>query len=155
MALVLAVRPQDVERSLDLAAGPAEVESRPQRATPVDVRLEPAANRHVEFTVDIQPLLTRSCVGCHGDQDPESSFSLTSRQSLLRGGDSELPAIVPGASQDSPLVRYAASLVEQMEMPPLDKRSEYPAFSAAEIALLRAWIDQGAVWPEAESPTGQ
>jgi hypothetical protein len=31
-----------------------------------------------------------------------------------------------------------------MEMPPLEKRKEFPALTKDQIALLRAWIDQGA-----------
>jgi hypothetical protein len=101
----------------------------------------------VDFAGDVRPLLARSCLGCHGDKEPESNFSLTSRAALLRGGDSDLPAIIPGSSVDSPLIRFAAGLVEKMEMPPVDSRDKYPSLTAEELALLRGWIDQGARWP--------
>jgi Planctomycete cytochrome C len=101
----------------------------------------------VDFAGEVRPLLARSCLGCHGDKEPKSNFSLTSRAALLRGGDSDLPAIIPGASVDSPLIRFAAGLVEKMEMPPVDSRDKYPSLSAEELALLRGWIDQGARWP--------
>ena len=145
MALVLAVDPDDVERLNDdrIAESPGERSS--PEGTPS--ALVPAATRTVDFAEDIEPLLARSCLGCHGDEDPESNFSMTSRANLIRGGDSELPALVPGASDKSPLVRFAAGLAPELEMPPLESRDEYPDFSDQEIALLRAWIDQGAEWP--------
>jgi hypothetical protein len=60
----------------------------------------------------------------------------------LAGGDIG-SAIVPGKSEQSPLVRYVSGVVEPT-MPPGEKR-----LSAAEIGILRAWIDQGATWPAA------
>jgi hypothetical protein len=32
-------------------------------------------------------------------------------------------------------------------MPPKAGRERFPALSADEVALFRAWIDQGAEWP--------
>ena len=152
MALVLAVQPNDVARLnsplATTAATRRDQEASPEKSTekaPPD--LVPAATRSVDFANDIKPLFARSCLGCHGEKDAEANFSLTSRAALIRGGDSELPAIVPGASHDSQLVRFAAGVVQEMEMPPLDSRDKYPPLSKQEIALLRAWIDQGAVWP--------
>jgi hypothetical protein len=147
MALVLALDPQEVAQldRLHIAATPDKTERREKPAS-IPVRLVPAAARIIDFERDIKPILARSCLDCHGDEKPKSNFSLTSREALLRGGDSELPAIVPAASQDSPLVRFAANLVPKMEMPPLSSRQKYPALSDDEISLLRAWIDQGAKW---------
>ena len=34
-----------------------------------------------------------------------------------------------------------------MEMPPLPKRDKFAAFTKDEVALVRAWIEQGAIWP--------
>ncbi len=144
MALVLAVDPGEVARLNvpRLAEAPVEKD---RRASPEKLaQLVPAATRSVDFSKDIEPLFARSCVGCHGEKKPKSNFSLTSRAALLRGGDSELPAMLPGNSHDSPVVRFAAGVVPEMEMPPLKSRDEYPPLSKEEIALLRAWIDQGA-----------
>jgi len=147
MALVLTVDPDDVVRlnSPRVAESVSEPASTPDAAPK---ELAPAATRTVDFAKDIQPLLARSCLGCHGETDAESNFSLTSRAAMIRGGDSELPAVLPGDSGKSPLVRFAGGVVADLEMPPLDAREKYPALSDQEIGLLRAWIDQGAVWSE-------
>jgi hypothetical protein len=63
---------------------------------------------------------------------------------MIKGGESGDAAIIPGKSAESLLIHYVADLVEDMEMPPTDKRDKYPALKKEQIALLRAWIDQGA-----------
>ncbi len=152
MALVLAIEPEDVARWNIPPVAEAETKlSQEASAKPVSTDLVPAATRVVDFHNDVKPLFARSCLGCHGEKDAEANLSLTSRAALIRGGDSELPAIVPGASQDSPLIRFAAGVVPEMEMPPLDSRDNYPPLSPEEISLLRAWIDQGAAWPVDET----
>jgi hypothetical protein len=73
-------------------------------------------------------------------------FSMTSRDLILKGGQSREPAIVPGYSEASPIVQFASDKVEDLEMPPLNRRDKFPALTAAELELLRGWIDQGAPW---------
>jgi ankyrin repeat protein len=106
-------------------------------------RAEPAA---VDFARDIQPLFKRSCAACHLGETVRGGFSLTSRESVLGGGQSGDPAIVPGRSDRSLLLRYVSDQVEDLEMPPLARRDKYPALTAPEIARVRAWIDAGADW---------
>src|SRR5262249_36339643 len=68
------------------------------------------------------------------------------RSIALRGGESGEPAIVPGSSAKSALIRRVTSSDEDEVMPPEGKR-----LSANEVQLLRAWIDAGASWPDALS----
>jgi hypothetical protein len=105
----------------------------------------------VDFARDVRPIFERSCAGCHDREKPRGDFAIASRESLLKGGQSGEPAIAPGYSDDSPLIQYVSGKVEDLEMPPLDRREKYPALTAAEIDVLRAWIDAGAPWPAAES----
>ena len=73
---------------------------------------------------------------------------MTTRASLIEGGESGEAAILPTRSDESPLVRFASGQVEDMEMPPLGKRDKFPALTKAQIDRLRAWIRQGAKWPD-------
>lgn len=57
---------------------------------------------------------------------------------MLKGGQSGDPAIVPGRALDSHLVRYISDQVEDLEMPPLNRRDDYPALTKDEIARVRA-----------------
>ena len=67
---------------------------------------------------------------------------MDSRAQLLRGGDLGEPAVRPGKSQESFLIRVVAGLEEDLKMPP-----KGPPLSDQQIGKLRAWIDQGATWP--------
>jgi mono/diheme cytochrome c family protein len=130
----------------------------PERVTPASpsspahvkegttISLPPADSLEVDFTQDIQPLLQRSCIKCHGPEKPKGRFRLDNRESALKGG-AEGVAIQPGNSADSPLIHFVAGLVEDMEMPPT---GEGTPLTAQEIGILRAWIDQGAKWGEGE-----
>ena len=65
-------------------------------AAEVDVsKLPPSTPRTIDFAADVQPILEASCIRCHGAERPKSSFSLTTREAALRGGDGGV-AIVPG-----------------------------------------------------------
>ena len=107
-------------------------------------KLPPSASNQVDFDRDIRPLLESHCFRCHGPERPKSGFRLDSRASALKGGEHGVD-IVPGQSAKSPLVYYVARVVEDMEMPPAGKGEP---LTREEVGLLRAWIDQGAPWPE-------
>ena len=104
----------------------------------------PAAKKDLTFVRDIKPLVQNSCGKCHGPEKPKGKFRVDSREFLLKGGESKTPVVVPGQSAKSALVLFASDLVEEMEMPPKDKRTKFPALNPEQIGILRAWIDQGA-----------
>lgn len=104
----------------------------------------PADKKGLTYEKDIKPLLEASCLKCHGAEKPKSKYRVDSREAIIKGGDSDEAAIIPGKSDQSPLVHYVADLVEEMEMPPTDKRDKYPPLKKEEISIIRAWIDQGA-----------
>ena len=106
-------------------------------------KLPPAADRKADFTKDIQPLFETSCYGCHGPKKHEAGLRLDQKSGALKGGESGL-AIVPGKSADSLLIQAVAGLRDDLKQMP--KKGD--PLTAAQIGLLRAWIDQGAEWPE-------
>jgi len=115
----------------------------------VDIsKLPPASTKKVDFAKNIQPLLEGACLKCHGPKKPKSKYRMDTRDAMIKGGSSKDAAIHVGKSDKSPLVFYIADLVEEMEMPPLDKREKYPALTKEQIGLMRGWIDQGAEWPK-------
>jgi N-acyl-D-amino-acid deacylase len=107
----------------------------------------PLSAKKVDFAKQIKPLLERSCVSCHGPDKQRSNFRVDSRKAILKGGNSGSAAILPGQSASSPLLDYVSGRVEGMEMPPMPKRGKFAALTKEEAELLRAWIEQGAVWP--------
>jgi hypothetical protein len=115
-----------------------------QGAPPTEL-LPPAAPQSIDFSEDVEPILAASCARCHGAERPRGGFRLTDRVAAIAGGQGG-PAIIPGDSGNSPLIHYVARLVEGMEMPPTGAGDP---LSEEQVAVLRAWIDQGARWPEA------
>ncbi|WP_165246455.1 DUF1553 domain-containing protein [Paludisphaera soli] len=102
-----------------------------------------AGAQGVDFVRDVRPILQQRCDSCHGAKKQKGGLRLDVKSEAFRGGDAYGPAVVPGDAAESPLVQ----LVEAE-----DADSRMPASSeplpAAEIATLRAWIEQGAVWPD-------
>ena len=116
--------------------------------TEQDVKsLPPPATRRVDFSKDIEPIFSASCLVCHGPIAQRNNFRLDSREAVLKGGLSGT-AIVPGKSADSLLVRLVAGLESDRLMPLGGAR-----LSDEQIGLIRAWIDQGALW--SRESTGQ
>lgn len=119
--------------------------SLPQTISAVEVdtsKLPPAAARKVDFTRDIQPIFESRCYDCHGPKKQEAGLRWDQKSAALKGGESG-PAIILGKSVDSLVIHAVAHLRDDLKMP---KKGE--PLSAEQIGLLRAWIDQGANWPE-------
>lgn len=100
------------------------------------------ASVKIDYDRDIRPLFEASCFRCHGPEKPKSKFRLDDRAAALKGGSYGV-AIIPGNSAESPLVHVIARLDEDKSMPPEGKGEK---LTAEQVALVRAWIDQGAVY---------
>ncbi len=101
---------------------------------------DPAPAEHLKFfEMSVRPLLAQHCLECHSAESQKGELRLDSRAAILKGGESEEPAITPGKSEESPLidaVRY-----ESYEMPPQGQLPE------KDVAVLVKWIKMGAPWP--------
>lgn len=106
-------------------------------------KLPPPAARTVDFNKDIRPLFEAHCLKCHGVDKQRGGFRLDDKAAALKGGETYLPAIKPRDSAGSPLIHLVSGMVPDMMMPPKDA-----PLSSNQIGLLRAWIDQGATWPD-------
>lgn len=111
-------------------------------AAPNLSQLPPPAAKQVDFAADIRPIFEQSCLRCHGPERPKSRFRLDNHESALKGGAQGVD-IIPGDSANSPLIHNVARLDADMAMPPEGKGDP---LTTEQIALLRAWIDQGAAW---------
>src|SRR5487761_854495 len=93
---------------------------------------QPAAGAP-DFHKDIQPIFNQNCVDCHSGSSASAGLQLDSAQGVLAGGASG-KAIVPGNSKESLLVQK----ITEKSMPPGGPLSDQ------QIALIAAWVDQGA-----------
>src|SRR5688500_6139097 len=112
-------------------------------AAPRDARtLPPPLDRKIDFTRDVFPILQSSCHACHGPQKHTADLRLDVKHLALRGGESG-PAVLPGKSAESPLIHLVASKDPDHRMP-----AKGDPLTNGQISTLRAWIDQGAPWPD-------
>ncbi|MEO6184002.1 MAG: c-type cytochrome domain-containing protein, partial [Verrucomicrobiota bacterium] len=105
-------------------------------------KLPPAAARKIDFAKDIQPIFLEHCYQCHGPKKQEASLRWDEKSAALKGGESGM-AIIPGKSTESLMIQAVAHIHDDLKMP---KKGE--PLSAEKVGLLRAWIDQGADWPD-------
>jgi mono/diheme cytochrome c family protein len=96
----------------------------------------------VSFESEIRPIFTARCGACHGPETRKAGLRLDRKASALRGGD-EGAAIEPGDGENSLIVMLVSGEDPDRVMPPKGER-----LSPAQVAALKAWIDQGAEWPE-------
>jgi mono/diheme cytochrome c family protein len=99
----------------------------------------------VDYARDVQPLFRQFCYECHGSQRTRGQLRLDRRDVALKGGLSG-PVIEAGNSDGSRLVQRLLGLGGEERMP----RGRDP-LAPDQIALIRAWIDDGAIWPEGEA----
>ncbi|QDU20040.1 DUF1553 domain-containing protein [Urbifossiella limnaea] len=102
----------------------------------------PAKSPPVDFTKDVKPILDRHCVSCHGPEKQKGGLRLDRRADALRGGDSG-KAIVAGNANDSYLLKLVSGADPDNVMPPRGER-----LTAAQVGVLRSWVEQGARWPD-------
>src|SRR6266478_5119266 len=86
----------------------------------------------VSFSGDVAPILTRSCLSCHGPTEPMSQLDLSTRVAALKGGQKGGPAILPGDSAKSPV--YRRLTCQDQPAMPLGSR-----LSDAEIKTIKEW----------------
>ena len=96
----------------------------------------------IDFARDIQPIFAERCYSCHGAEKQKSGLRLDRKTNALAGGDSG-KILQPHKSAESLLIKYVSGLDPEKIMPPKGER-----LTTNQVALLRAWIDGGALWPD-------
>lgn len=94
-----------------------------------------------DFATQIHPILAARCAPCHSGDKPPAGLSLASRETALKGGASG-PAFKPGSADDSLLILKITGKHGPV-MPPTG-----PPLMQEQVDLLRAWINEGANWPQ-------
>jgi ankyrin repeat protein/mono/diheme cytochrome c family protein len=96
----------------------------------------------VDFGREVQPILRQQCYSCHGPTQQMNGFRLDRRRDAMRGGTTSPGIIRPGNSEASLLFFRIAGSLAGAQMPPTG------ALRPEQIGIIKAWLDQGAEWPD-------
>ena len=94
----------------------------------------------VDFRSVVQPILREHCYTCHGPEQQMNGFRLDRRADAMRGGSQSV--IGPGNADGSHMYRRLTGASGGARMPPSGP------LLPEQVALVKAWIDQGAEWPD-------
>jgi hypothetical protein len=99
----------------------------------------------IEFNKDVRPLLADACFHCHGP-DPgtrKAGLRLDTEAGFFTSKDGEPPTVIKGQPDKSSLYQRLISIDADEIMPPPES---HKTLKPAEIAKVKAWIEQGAPW---------
>ncbi|HEX4610146.1 MAG TPA: DUF1549 domain-containing protein, partial [Urbifossiella sp.] len=99
------------------------------------------AQEPVDYRKDVQPVLRERCYACHGAIQQQAKLRLDTGAAMTKAG-----VVAPGKAAGSELIARV-SAADDARMPP----DGHP-LTAAQVAKLRAWIDQGAKVPADDRP---
>jgi hypothetical protein len=95
------------------------------------------ASAPVDYDRQVHPILAEKCFACHSAEKRSGGLSLSSYEEVLNGGRNG-GTVRPGKSAESLLIMRVSGEI-QPRMPLVGA-----PLSDAELAIVRAWIDQGA-----------
>ncbi|MFN0018813.1 MAG: c-type cytochrome domain-containing protein [Pirellulaceae bacterium] len=94
----------------------------------------------INFEKQVAPILVQNCVKCHYPAKARAGLNLSTREQALKGSDAG-EVLFPGKPEESLLIKRAAD----GSMPP---ETDGRRLTTDEVALLTAWVKEGANWPE-------
>jgi mono/diheme cytochrome c family protein len=110
-------------------------------AEPVAESTQERATKTEFFERQVRPIFANHCYACHSaDTKPAGGLRVDDRQGLLAGGNGG-PALVPGKPDQGTLLKRI-SHESKKRMP-----AEGEPLTDEQIAILRKWVVDGAVWP--------
>lgn len=96
-----------------------------------------SASAATDFNKEIRPILERQCLSCHSSARAAGGLAIDNRQAVLK-------ALVPGSPDSSKLIR----VVELPSSRPGAMPPGGPQLTTEQRTALRAWIAEGAKWPD-------
>ena len=101
-----------------------------------------AAESKIDFVRDIQPILEFNCVNCHNADEAKSELRFDKAEFFFKGGEGG-QSLVKGKPDESLMIELVSLPADDSDVMPPKGRPLHEH----EIAKLRQWIAEGAVWP--------
>ena len=90
----------------------------------------------IDFAHEVVPILKAKCAKCHTNGTYKGGMSLDTREAMLKS-----KSVVPGKAAVSELFKRVTHADADLRMPPMSD-----PLPAKDVATLKKWIDEGAVW---------
>ena len=90
----------------------------------------------IDFAHQVVPILKAKCAKCHTNGTYKGGMSLDTREAMLKS-----KSVVPGKAAVSELFKRVTHADADLRMPPMSD-----PLPAKDVATLKKWIDEGAVW---------
>ena len=99
------------------------------------------------FVRRVWPLFQEKCLACHGKDEKKikAGYDMRTLESAIRGGESEVKALIPGKPEESPL--YLASTRKHDDWEPMPPK-EADQLKPEQLVWIKEWITSGAPWPD-------
>lgn len=110
---------------------------------PAGVTLE--VQPRIDFVKHIQPILEQNCVSCHNPEKDKGGLILSTKKEAFETGDNA-PNIVAFDPAKSALYHLTTLGADEDDLMPPAKSGG--PLKKEEIAMLKGWVEQGAVWPD-------
>ena len=104
---------------------------------------EAAALLH--FDTNVKPVLRQNCYRCHFGMNHKGGFNLSTRDQLLKGGESDKVVVVPGQPDQSlllQLIKHQGPAGPNGHPGPMPPKGQ---LAPDEIAAISKWIAEGVV----------
>jgi len=105
-------------------------------------RADDGLPEEVSYYEHVRPIFQAKCHGCHQPARSKGEYVMTEVSRLIEGGEGDMPVVVAHRPEES-------YLLDMVTVQPGDERPEMPEedepLTHYELALVTAWIEQGAV----------
>ena len=110
------------------------------------VLVSAGASSNIDFQRDVRPILASNCFQCHGPDTGtrQAGLRLDTREGLFVDRKTG-PVVLAGKPEASRLYQRISEPKPALRMPPPQAHKN---LTATQIGILRAWIEQGAVWEQ-------
>lgn len=96
----------------------------------------------IDYDKQVRPFLKDNCIACHNKTTTKGGLNMETPELMAKGGESD-KGIIPGKGADSVMYQAAAHTWDS-EMPPKGNKVGAVNLTPEQLALFKAWIDQGA-----------
>ncbi|MDB6006592.1 MAG: putative protein containing caspase domain protein [Prosthecobacter sp.] len=96
----------------------------------------------IDYDKQVRPFLKDNCIACHNKTTTKGGLNMETPELMAKGGESD-KGIIPGKGAESVMYQAAAHTWDS-EMPPKGNKVGALNLTPEQLALFKAWIDQGA-----------